>query len=188
MAELFDTTLRDEDTPLSREALIEAMRECDVLVPTVTDRIDAAMIADAGDRLGLIASFGAGTDHIDLAAAHERRIIVTNTPGVFTDDTADMALAMIIGVPRRIREGVALVRRDEWSGWAPSNLLGRQLGERRSASWAWAASARRWRTARAPSGWRSSITIASACPARSRPCSARAGRKSWTICSKLPTS
>ena len=128
MAELFDTTLRDEDTPLSREALIEAMRECDVLVPTVTDRIDAAMIADAGDRLGLIASFGAGTDHIDLAAAHERRIIVTNTPGVFTDDTADMALAMIIGVPRRIREGVALVRRDEWSGWAPSNLLGRQLG------------------------------------------------------------
>lgn len=127
MRELFDVVLNEADTPMSREALVAAMQDCDVLVPTVTDRIDAAMIAAAGDRLGLIASFGAGTEHIDLAAAADRRIIVTNTPGVFTDDTADLTLAMIIGVPRRVREGTALVRRGEWTGWAPSGLLGRKL-------------------------------------------------------------
>lgn len=127
MRELFDVVLNEADTPMSREALVSAMQDCDVLVPTVTDRIDAAMIAAAGDRLGLIASFGAGTEHIDLAAAADRRIIVTNTPGVFTDDTADLTLAMIIGVPRRVREGTALVRRGEWTGWAPSGLLGRKL-------------------------------------------------------------
>ena len=128
MSELFDTTLNPSDKPLSREALVAAMQDCDVLVPTVTDRIDAELIEAAGDRLGLIASFGAGTDHIDLAAAARRRIIVTNTPGVFTDDTADIAMAGIIGEPRRIREGVELVRSGEWSGWAPSALLGRKLG------------------------------------------------------------
>ncbi len=127
MRELFDVALNENDTPLSREELIAAMQDCDVLVPTVTDRIDADMIAAAGDRLGLIANFGAGTEHIDLAAAADRRIIVTNTPGVFTDDTADLTLAMIIGVPRRIREGTGLVRRGEWTGWAPSGLLGRKL-------------------------------------------------------------
>jgi glyoxylate reductase len=127
MRQLFDVVLNEADTPMSREELIAAMQDCDVLVPTVTDRIDAAMIAAAGDRLGLIASFGAGTEHIDLAAAAARRIIVTNTPGVFTDDTADLTLAMIIGVPRRVREGTALVRRGEWTGWAPSGLLGRKL-------------------------------------------------------------
>jgi len=127
MRELFDVALNEADIPMSREALVAAMQDCDVLVPTVTDRIDAAMIAEAGDRLGLIASFGAGTEHIDLAAAAARRIIVTNTPGVFTDDTADLTLAMIIGVPRRVREGTALVRRGEWTGWAPSGLLGRKL-------------------------------------------------------------
>ncbi|MFL0671000.1 MAG: 2-hydroxyacid dehydrogenase [Erythrobacter sp.] len=127
MRELFDVVLNEADTPMSREELVAAMQDCDVLVPTVTDTIDAAMIAAAGDRLGLIASFGAGTEHIDLAAAAQRRIIVTNTPGVFTDDTADLTLAMIIGVPRRVREGTALVRRGEWTGWAPSGLLGRKL-------------------------------------------------------------
>lgn len=127
MRELFNVALNENDTPLSREELIAAMQDCDVLVPTVTDRIDADMIAAAGDRLGLIANFGAGTEHIDLAAAADRRIIVTNTPGVFTDDTADLTLAMIIGVPRRIREGTGLVRRGEWTGWAPSGLLGRKL-------------------------------------------------------------
>jgi glyoxylate reductase len=127
MRELFDVVLNESDTPLSRDELIAAMQDCDVLVPTVTDKIDAAMIASAGDRLGLIASFGAGTEHIDLAAAAARRILVTNTPGVFTDDTADLTLAMIIGVPRRVREGTALVRRGEWTGWAPSGLLGRKL-------------------------------------------------------------
>ena len=127
MSELFDTVLNPDDTPMSEEALVAAMSDCDVLVPTVTDRITASMIEAAGNRLGLIASFGAGTEHIDLAAAAARKILVTNTPGVFTDDTADLAMAAIIGVPRRIREGTALVRRGEWTGWAPSGLLGRKL-------------------------------------------------------------
>jgi len=128
MSELFDAVLNQRDIPLSRDDLIAAMQDCDVLVPTVTDTIDAEMIAAAGDRLRLIANFGAGTEHIDLAAAAANKIIVTNTPGVFTDDTADIAMAGIIGVPRRIREGTALVRRGEWTGWAPSGLLGRKLG------------------------------------------------------------
>lgn len=128
MSELFDVVLNPDDVPMTREGLIAAMQDCDVLVPTVTDRIDEEMIAGAGERLRLIASFGAGTEHIDLAAAAARKIIVTNTPGVFTDDTADLAMAGIIGVPRRIREGTALVRRGEWTGWAPSGLLGRKLG------------------------------------------------------------
>lgn len=128
MAELYDARLNPEDTPFTRDQLAAAMQDCDVLVPTVTDRIDAELIEGAGKKLGLIASFGAGTDHIDLAAAKRRGIMVTNTPGVFTDDTADLALALIIGVPRRMREGVALVRRGEWTGWAPSGMLGRQLG------------------------------------------------------------
>jgi len=127
MRELFDVTLNPADEPLSRSALAAAMQDCDVLVPTVTDRIDADLIAGAGERLGLIANFGAGTEHIDLAAAAARRILVTNTPGVFTDDTADIAMAGIIGVPRRIREGTGLVRSGQWTGWAPSGLLGRKL-------------------------------------------------------------
>lgn len=128
MGELFDTQLNTEDRIMSRDELVAAMNDADVFVPTVTDRIDAAMIAEAGDRLGLIASFGAGTDHIDLKAARDRKIMVTNTPGVFTDDTADLTMALIIGVPRRIREGVSLIRRGEWTGWAPSGMLGRKLG------------------------------------------------------------
>ena len=128
MSELYDARLNPDDKPFSREELSAAMQDCDVLVPTVTDRIDAELIDGAGEQLGLIASFGAGTDHIDLAAAKRRGIIVTNTPGVFTDDTADLAMALIIGVPRRIREGVALVRGNQWTGWAPSAMLGRQLG------------------------------------------------------------
>ena len=128
MAELYDTTLNTDDVPLSREQLAAAMADCDVLVPTVTDRIDAELIEGAGQRLKLIANFGAGTDHIDLAAAAKRKIMVTNTPGVFTDDTADIAMLGIIGVPRRIREGVELVRTGKWTGWAPSGMLGRKIG------------------------------------------------------------
>lgn len=127
MRELFDVVLNEADVPMTRDQLVAAMQACDVLVPTVTDRIDADLLASAGERLGLIASFGAGTEHIDLAAAAARRIIVTNTPGVFTDDTADLTMAGIIGVPRRIREGTALIRRGEWTGWAPSGMLGRKL-------------------------------------------------------------
>ena len=128
MRELFDSRLNPDDRALSHEELQAAIADCDVLVPTVTDTIDTSLIESAGDRLKLIASFGAGTDHIDLAAAAKRGIMVTNTPGVFTDDTADLTMAMIIGVPRRIREGTSLVRQKEWTGWAPSALLGRQLG------------------------------------------------------------
>ena len=130
MRELYDATLNTSDVPMSREALITAMQECDVLVPTVTDSIDADMIAAAGADLRLIANFGAGTEHIDLEAAAARKILVTNTPGVFTDDTADLAMAAIIGVPRRIREGTGLIRRGEWTGWAPTGMLGRKLGDK----------------------------------------------------------
>ena len=124
MRELFDVRLNQSDTPLTRAQLIAAMQDCDVLVPTVTDRIDAEMIAQAGEDLGLIANFGAGTEHLDLDAAAARHILVTNTPGVFTDDTADLAMAGIIGVPRRIREGVELIRSRQWTGWTPTALLG----------------------------------------------------------------
>ena len=127
MVDLFDVVLNADDNPLTREDLTAAMRDCDVLVPTVTDRIDTDMIVAAGKDLGLIANFGAGTEHIDLEAAAGRHILVTNTPGVFTDDTADLAMAGIIGVPRRIREGVELIRSGEWSGWTPTALLGAKL-------------------------------------------------------------
>ena len=127
MSELFDARLNTSDVPLTRDQLVAAMQDCDVLVPTVTDRIDAEMIAGAGKDLGLIANFGAGTEHLDLHAAADRHILVTNTPGVFTDDTADLALAGIIGVPRRIREGVELIRSGKWTGWTPTALLGTKL-------------------------------------------------------------
>ncbi len=131
MDELFDVTFNADDRPMSRAELIATAQDCDVLVPTVTDRLDADLIDAFGESLRLIASFGAGTDHIDLKAAARRRIIVTNTPSVFTDDTADLTMALIIGVPRRVREGVALVRGGQWTGWAPSALLGRKLGGKR---------------------------------------------------------
>ena len=127
MSELFDARLNTTDVPLTRDQLVAAMQDCDVLVPTVTDRIDAEMIAGAGKDLGLIANFGAGTEHLDLHAAADRHILVTNTPGVFTDDTADLAMAGIIGVPRRIREGVELIRSGKWTGWTPTALLGTKL-------------------------------------------------------------
>lgn len=128
MGELFEVRTNAADMPLTCEQLVEAMQNCDVLVPTVTDRLDAEMIAAADENLRLIANFGAGTEHIDLEAAAKRRIMVTNTPGVFTDDTADLTMAGIIGVPRRIREGVELIRSGEWTGWAPTAMLGRKLG------------------------------------------------------------
>lgn len=131
MDELFDVVLNVEDRPLSRDELVEAMRGCDVLVPTVTDRIDAGMLEEIGGRLGLIANFGAGTEHIDLAAARARRVIVTNTPGVFTDDTADLAMMLILSVPRRLGEGSRLVRDGHWTGWAPTAMLGRCIGGKR---------------------------------------------------------
>ncbi|WP_292961001.1 2-hydroxyacid dehydrogenase [Novosphingobium sp. UBA1939] len=127
MRELFDVTLNADDRAMTRDELVAAMQSCNVLVPTVTDTIDAGMIAEAGDRLGLIANFGAGIEHIDLAAARARKIIVTNTPGVFTDDTADMTLALIISVARRLNHGGRILRAGKWQGWAPSTLLGHRL-------------------------------------------------------------
>ncbi len=128
MDELFHISLNPSDVAMNRQQLIAAMRNCDVLVPTVTDRIDAEMIAAAGDRLRLIANFGAGTDHIDLAAARARKIIVTNTPGVLTDDTADMTMALILLVPRRFAEGARTIQAGKWQGWAPSTMLGHRIG------------------------------------------------------------
>lgn len=128
MCDLFDTVLNPTDTPMSREAITAAMADCDVLVPTVTDEIDAALIESAPDRLQMMANFGNGVDHIDLGAARRKGIIVTNTPGVLTDDTADMAMALIIAVPRRLGEGEKLVRSGTWSGWSPSGMLGHRLG------------------------------------------------------------
>lgn len=131
MGELFDTRFRREDQPMTRAELAAAMQQCDVLVPTVTDIIDADMIAQAGDRLQLIASFGSGVDHIDLHAARASGIIVTNTPGVLTEDTADMTMALILSVPRRLAEGEKLVRSGAWAGWSPSSMLGHRIGGKR---------------------------------------------------------
>ena len=131
MKELFNVELRDEDTPLSKEELISAMKRSDVLVPTVTDTIDAGMIAQAGDKLKLIANYGAGIDHIDVQTARQRGVLVSNTPGVVTEDTADMTLALILAVTRRIPEGLALMQSGNWTGWAPTALLGGRVGGRR---------------------------------------------------------
>lgn len=128
MCELFDAVLNDEDKEFSREQLIAAMADCDVLVPTVTDHIDAEMINNAPERLRLIASFGAGVDHIDLAAARANKIIVTNTPGVFTEDTADMTMALILSVPRRLAQGEKIMRSGKWTGWRPGGMLGHCIG------------------------------------------------------------
>ncbi|MDG2533087.1 D-glycerate dehydrogenase [Sphingomonas sp. HITSZ_GF] len=128
MAELFDATANPDDTPMTRDQLAAAMADCDVLVPTVTDRIDAALIQAAPDRLRLIANYGAGVGHIDLKAARERGITVTNTPGVLTEDTADMAMALILAVPRRLVEGDELVRAGGWKGWAPTSMRGHRIG------------------------------------------------------------
>ncbi len=131
MGELFDVVLNTDDRPLTRGELVAAMRDCDVLVPTVTDRIDAGMIAEAGDRLGLIANFGAGTEHLDLSAARGSKIIITNTPGVFTEDTADLTMMLILSVPRRLGEGSRLIRDGQWTGWTPTAMLGRCIGGKR---------------------------------------------------------
>jgi len=127
MSELFDAVLNTNDHAMSTQELAAAMADTDVLVPTLTDRIDAGLIEGAGDRLRLIANFGAGTEHIDLAAARARGIIVSNTPGVFTDDTADMTMALIISVPRRLAQGVRVLMSGQWQGWGPSALLGHRI-------------------------------------------------------------
>ena len=131
MKELFDVHLRDQDTPMERAELGALMKTIDVLVPTVTDDIDAALLAQAGTDLKLIANFGAGVDHIDVKTANQRGILVSNTSGVVTEDTADMAMALMLGVTRRIPEGLSMMQSGQWSGWSPTGFLGGRLGGRR---------------------------------------------------------
>lgn len=131
MTELFDVTLRDPDTKMSREELMAAMRGADVLVPCVTDQIDATLLAGAGDRLRLIANYGAGVDHIDVATARQRGILVSNTPGVLSEDTADMTMALILSVLRGIPAGLAEMNEGNWQGWSPMAHLGRRISGRR---------------------------------------------------------
>ena len=131
MRELFDAKLNETDRALGPDELRRIMGEADVLVPTVADRIDKGLIDAAGDRLKLIASFGAGVDHIDLAAAQKRGITVTNTPGVLAQDTADVTMALILAVPRRIAEGEKVARSGKWTGWAPTGMLGNRINGKR---------------------------------------------------------
>jgi glyoxylate reductase len=131
MMELFDVRLNVDDRPLSQADLVEAVRMADVLVPTVTDRIDSAVLSQASPKLRLIASFGTGVDHIDLASARQRGITVTNTPGVLTEDTADMTMALILAVPRRLAEGERLIRSGQWKGWGPTSMLGHRIWGKR---------------------------------------------------------
>lgn len=127
LSDLFRTTLRTEDSPLSQADIKALISDCDVFVPTVTDDINADVIAAASKDLKLIANFGAGTDHIDVAAAHERGIMVTNTPGVLTEDTADLTMALILAVPRRLVEGDRRTRAGNFLGWSPTFMLGHRV-------------------------------------------------------------
>jgi glyoxylate reductase len=131
MKELFDVELRDPDTRMSRDELAAALRRADVIVPTLTDTIDAALLAQAGEKLKLIANYGAGVDHIDVATARQRGILVSNTPGVVTEDTADMVMALILAVTRRIPEGLAEMQQGAWQGWSPMAHLGGRIGGKR---------------------------------------------------------
>jgi glyoxylate reductase len=128
MVELFDCRFNEDDHEMSGDELAALMHDVDILVPTVTDRIDAELLAKAPDTLRLIANFGAGVNHIDLKAAKAKGIIVTNTPGVFTDDTADLTMALILNVPRRLGEGHRMMRSGEWKGWSPTGMLGHRVG------------------------------------------------------------
>ena len=131
MRELFDAELNVSDEPMSRKVLIEAVGRCDVLASTITDRIDAGLIEKAGERLKLIANFGAGVDHIDVAAATAKGIIVTNTPGVLTEDTADLTMTLMMVTLRRVIEGSNAVQSGEFNGWAPTWMLGRRITGKR---------------------------------------------------------
>jgi len=131
LSELFDVTLREDDTAMTRDELVAAMKSADVLVPTLMDQIDAPMLAAAGDKLKLIANYGAGVDHIDVHTARQRGILVSNTPDVVTEDTADMTMALILAVVRRIPEGLAVMQSGNWQGWSPTAIMGGRLAGRR---------------------------------------------------------
>lgn len=131
LAELFDVELNKTDTPMSRTDLAAAMQRADVLVPTLTDQIDQRLLAQGGERLRLIANYGAGVDHIDVSTARQRGVLVSNTPDVLTEDTADITMTLILAVPRRVKEGAALIRAGEWEGWAPTALMGSRVSGKR---------------------------------------------------------
>jgi glyoxylate reductase len=131
MMELFDARLNLDDIPLSHEELIMAVQSAEILVPTVTDNVDAEVINSAGDQLKMIANFGAGVDHVDLSAAAARGIIISNTPDVLTEDTADLTMALILMTPRRMGEGERIVRNKEWTGWTPTQLMGHRINGKR---------------------------------------------------------
>ena len=131
MRELFDADLNHDDHPMSQAELVDAAKRADVLVPTVTDRIDSAVLSQAGENLRLIANFGNGVDNIDVNTASQRGITVTNTPGVLTEDTADMTMALILAVPRRLAHGIKVMEDDNWSGWSPTWMLGHRISGKR---------------------------------------------------------
>lgn len=131
LSELFDVQLRTDDVAMTQEELVAAMKTAEVLVPTITDTIDAGLIGQAGPQLKLIANYGAGVDNIDVATARERGVLVSNTPGVLTEDTADMAMGLILAIIRRIPEGLAAMQTEKWQGWSPTALLGGRIGGRR---------------------------------------------------------
>ena len=132
MRELFDTRLNIDDKPMSQAELVEAVKYADVLVPTVTDRIDSHVISQAGENFQLIANFGNGVDNIDVGTANTRNITVTNTPGVLTEDTADMTMALILSVPRRLAEGIEVMKNQKnWTGWSPTWMLGNRIWGKR---------------------------------------------------------
>ncbi|MGH6660455.1 MAG: 2-hydroxyacid dehydrogenase [Rhodospirillales bacterium] len=131
MMELFDVRLNVDDHPMSADELVEVVNTAEVLVPTVTDAIDGKLVAAAGKQLKLIANYGTGVDHIDLAAARKKNIVVTNTPDVLTQDTADMTMALILAVPRRLVEGERVMRKGNWTGWSPTWMLGRRISGKR---------------------------------------------------------
>lgn len=131
MSELFDVDLREDDRPMSRDELVDAMGRADVLVPCIADRIEGGMLGQSGDRLKLIANYGAGVDHIDVSTARQRGILVSNTPGVMTDDTADMVMALMLGVLRRVPEGMTVMQKGNWAGWAPTAFMGGRVAGKR---------------------------------------------------------
>ncbi|MCI4679377.1 D-glycerate dehydrogenase [Rhodoblastus acidophilus] len=131
MRELFDARFNETDAPMTQGQLAEAIRTADVLVPTITDRIDAHLIAQAGESLKLIANFGNGVDHIDVTSALRRGVTVTNTPGVLTEDTADMTMGLIVAVSRRLVEGAGVLVAGPWAGWTPTWMLGRRITGKR---------------------------------------------------------
>lgn len=131
MAELFTLERNPTDAPLSADALKAALARADVLVPTITDRLDAEILAAAGPKCKLIANFGNGTDHMDIAAARKGGIIVTNTPGVLTEDMADFTMALIVAVARRFVEGARVIPQGQWHGWSPNWMLGQRIHGKR---------------------------------------------------------